>query len=94
MQNTLEVQKQKIQLPENIRDRLVVKIHDYDIHQSMMLIDPEPETNSSLMKIEEYARYKTPTSRLNKVVFRGDNQNYYSDYLLHYKQIELLLKTS
>ena len=61
IQNALEVQKQKIQLPENIRDRLVVKIHDHDIRQSMMRIYPKPETNSSLMKIEEYAQYKTPT---------------------------------
>jgi hypothetical protein len=89
IENTLEkIQKQRMQLPSNMRNRLVVRIHDYDIHQSIVLIDPEPETNSSLMKIEEYVRYKTPTSRLNKAIFKGDNQNYYSDYLLYYQQIE------
>ena len=65
-------------LPEDKRHLLIIKEHNFDVGHSLMVVDSNNE--KSWIKIEEYVRHASPTSRLNKVVCKKDNIDYWDFY--------------
>jgi hypothetical protein len=65
-------------LPEDKKHLLIIKEHTSDIGHSLMVVDSNNE--KSWIKIEEYVRHVSPTSRLNKIVCKKDNIDYWDFY--------------
>lgn len=77
----------KNHLPVEKRDRLIIKTYEYDIPYSIMVVQTKALGN--LIKVEEYHRFSTPFSRVNKAAFEMDSPSFYGEHKIKYDEIEL-----